>query len=152
MNNQTAKSRMHYGLALACRGNTLVPLLIAFAISTAVTIAFLEKGSKLNEKQNMTKAPDEVLEYIQEWINLKKQKGSTAIIASELSFHNKTNIFGETMAYQDTVAAKTGGKRFEYPTETKTECEKLKSIFSKYKIIQEVSCSSKTLYIYLRYN
>jgi hypothetical protein len=152
MSNQKPRSRMHHGLALTCRGNTLVPILIALAISSAATIAFLDQGSKLNEKQNMTKAPDEVLEYIQEWVNLKKGKGSSAIIASDLSFHRKTNIFNQTVVYQETVPGKTGAKRLEYPTETRKECEKLKSIFSKYKIIQEVSCSSRTLYIYLRYN
>ena len=156
MNNQKPKSRMQYGLkrtAATCCGNTLVPLVIAISISAIATVAFLDEGSKLTEKQKAIQAPDEVLKYIQEWVNLRKQKGSTAIIPSELSFHNNTNIFGWNMVYEDNISGEAAAaKRFRYPVETRSQCERLKAIFSEFNIIQEARCSGRALYLYLRFD
>jgi len=76
MNDQTPKSRMHYGLktmASLCRGNTLVPIIIALSISSVAAVAFLKQGADLSEKQKVIQAPYEILEYLEEWIKFHGQ-------------------------------------------------------------------------------
>ncbi len=162
MNNQTPNRRMHYGLktmASLCRGNTLVPIIIALSISSVASIAFLKQGADLSEKQKVIKAPYEVLEYIEEWVNLKKEKGGstgkggTPILPSELSFHGTKNIFGNYMRFEDRPY-ETNAQRFEYPTQSQNQCELIRAQLEKYKIItkDETRCKSNaTLLVYLRF-
>ena len=175
MNNQTPKSRMHYGLktmASLCRGNTLIPIIIALSISLVTSIAFLKQGADLGEKQKVIQAPYEVLEYLEEWVNLKKEKGGstsqkttliggkfvtrnvTAIKRSELSCHGTKNIFGLSMRFDDNF---TNAQRFEYPTQSKDQCELIRAQLEKYPIINQARTKCTTtnknwLYIFLRYN
>ena len=176
MNNQTPNRRMHYGLktmASLCHGNTLVPIIIALSISSAAGIAFLKQGADLSEKQKVIQAPHEVLEYVEEWINLKKEKGGSisqrnsriggkfvtrsviAINPSELSFHGTKNIFDLDMKFNNNPAGFTYAQRFEYPTQSQSQCELIKAQLEKHKIIdqQETRClTTGTLLIFLRYN
>ncbi|MDG1694568.1 MAG: hypothetical protein P8I13_06920 [Porticoccaceae bacterium] len=161
MNNQKPNSRMHYGLkkvASTCRGTTLAPLVISLAIAALAGIAFLNQGAALGERKNLIKAPDEVFGYIQEWVNLRKQKGSTPINPAELSFHGKQNVFGRYVNYMH-ITSTTSTKAFDYPTQSPAQCDALKPIFQKYKIIQEAKCGdfacgcgNRVLHIELRYN
>jgi hypothetical protein len=165
MNNQTPKSRMHYGLktmASLCRGNTLVPIIIALSISSLAAIAFLKQGADLSEKQKVIQAPYEVLEYLEEWVNLKKEKGGstgkggTPISPSELSFHGTKNIFDLYMRFEVRTLI-TNAQRFEYPTKSQSQCELIKAQLKKYPIIDQADtgCANKNkdrLYIYVRYD
>jgi hypothetical protein len=53
-------------------GNSLVPVIIALAISAVASVAFLNQGSKLTEKNKVLAAQFEVIELIQDWNRLKK--------------------------------------------------------------------------------
>ena len=53
-------------------GNSLVPVIIALAISAVASVAFLNQGSKLTEKNKVLAAQFEIIELIQEWNRLKK--------------------------------------------------------------------------------
>lgn len=162
MNNQKPNSRMHYGLktmASLCRGNTLIPIIIALSISLVASIAFLKQGADLGEKQKVIQAHYEVLEYLEEWVNLKKEKGGstgvggTLILPSELSFHGTKNIFGNYMRFE-VRTYEANAQRFEYPTQTQNQCELIRAQLEKYKIItnDETRCKSNaTLLVYLRY-
>ena len=166
MNNQKPSNRMHYGLprmALACRGNTLAPVVIALFISALASIAFLQQGAQLSEKQKLIRAPEEVMGYIQEWVNLKKEKGGstkyggTPINPSELSFHRTKNIFGNYMSYG--TGTPFSGRTFDYGTKSPQQCELLLPMIKKYKIIQVARCGhpvcgcpSRTLHIELRFD
>lgn len=135
MNNQTPNRRMHYGLkrtAPTCRGNTLIPILIALSISTVASIAFLKQGADLSKKQKQINAPIEAFEYLQEWINLRKQKQfHYQITPAELSFHDTQNVLGYLVRYVQGTA--TGDSSiFEYPTNNEAECMEIKSIFEKH--------------------
>ena len=178
MNNQTPKSRMHYGLkamASLCRGNTLVPVIIALSISSVAAVAFLKQGADLSEKQKVIQAPHEVLEYLEEWVNLKKEKGGSisqrnsriggkfvtrsviAIKPSDLSFHGTKNIFDLDMKFNDNPAGLTNAQRFEYPTQSQSQCELIRAQLEKYPIIDQAKtgCLTKKkdkLYIYVRYD
>ncbi|MDA8898776.1 hypothetical protein N9I89_03370 [Porticoccaceae bacterium] len=165
MTNQTPKSRMHYGLktmASLCRGNTLVPVIIALSISSLAAVAFLKQGADLSEKQKVIQAPYEVLEYLEEWINLKKEKGGstgkggTPISPSELSFHGTKNIFDLYMRFEVRTLI-TNAQRFEYPTKSQSQCELIKAQLKKYPIIDQADtgCANNNkdrLYIYVRYD
>jgi hypothetical protein len=175
MTNQTPKSRMHYGLktmASLCRGNTLVPIIIALSISSVAAVAFLKQGADLSEKQKVIQAPYEILEYLEEWINLKKEKGGsisqtasivggkvvtrnvTDIKPSELSFHGTKNIFGLSMRFQDSPAYFTNAQSFEYLTQSQDQCKLIRAQLEKHNIIaqQETRCVTEWLYIFLKYN
>ena len=52
--------------------NSLVPVIIALAISAVASVAFLNQGSKLTEKNKVLAAQFEVIELIQDWNRLKK--------------------------------------------------------------------------------
>ena len=174
MNNQTPKSRMHYGLktmASLCRGNTLVPIIIALSISSVAAVAFLKQGADLSEKQKVIQAPYEVLEYVEEWVNLKKEKGGSisqrnsliggkfvtrsviAIKPSELSFHGTKNIFDLYMRFEVRTLI-TNAQRFEYSTQSQSQCELIIAQLKKYPIIEQkyTKCATNELHIYLRYN
>ena len=53
-------------------GNSLVPVIIALAISAVASVAFLNQGSKLTEKNKVLAAQFEVIELIQDWNRQKK--------------------------------------------------------------------------------
>lgn len=142
MNNQTPKSRMHYGLktmASLCRGNTLVPIIIALSISSVAAVAFLKQGADLSEKQKQINAPKEAFEYLQEWINLRKQKQfHYQITPAELSFHNTQNVLGYSVQYEQGTTLKKS--KFVYPAKSGNQCTHLKSIIEKYDAIRSISC------------
>lgn len=138
MNNQKPSNRMHYGLprmALACRGNTLAPVVIALFISAVASIAFLQQGAQLSEKQKLIRAPEEAFEYAQEWINLRKQKKNHyEITSAELSFHKTNNVFGYGISYEQGNTLKPSS--IQYPTKSQSHCIQLKSILEKYDAIE----------------
>ena len=137
MNNQKPNSRMHYGLktmASLCRGNTLVPIIIALSISSVASIAFLKQGADLSERQKQINAPKEAFEYLQEWINLRKQKQfHYQITPAELSFHNTQNVLGYWVRYEQGTAAGRSST-FSYLTRSPSHCIQIKSIFEKHGI------------------
>ena len=137
MNNQTPKSRMHYGLktmASLCRGNTLVPIIIALSISSVAAIAFLKQGADLSEKQKQINAPKEAFEYLQEWINLRKQKQfHYQITPAELSFHNTQNVLGYWTQYKQGTAAGRSSS-FRYLTQSSSHCIQIKLMLEKHGI------------------
>lgn len=53
-------------------GNTIVPVIIALAISMVATIAFIKQGSNLSITTNQFIAQNEISEYIGLW-NKKKR-------------------------------------------------------------------------------
>ena len=142
MTNQTPKSRMHYGLkamASLCRGNTLVPIIIALSISSVATVAFLKQGADLSEKQKQINAPKEAFEYLQEWVNLRKQKQfHYQITPAELSFHNTQNVLGYSVQYEQGSATKNS--KFVYPAQSGDQCIRLKSMIEKYGSVRKISC------------
>jgi hypothetical protein len=50
------------------RGNTLVPVIIALAISAIATIAFLNQGADLSTKNKMVIAQNEIASALSDWV------------------------------------------------------------------------------------
>lgn len=146
MNNQTPKSRMHCGLktmASLCRGNTLVPIIIALSISSVAAVAFLKQGADLSEKQKQINAPDEVLDIIEEFVQVNSTKDYANIVASDLTFPGKKNVYGQEISYTETVmnyGVRTAAF-YSYPAKTVNNCNHLETIIKKYKLMVKISCS-----------
>lgn len=141
MNNQKPSNRMHYGLprmALACRGNTLAPVVIALFISALASIAFLQQGAQLSEKQKLIRAPEEVMEIINEWIRVRSSKDYIDIKTPDLSFHKEKNVFGHKISYNE--VSNIDLANVEYRTHSETTCKQLKSILDKNALMVNAEC------------
>ena len=54
------------------RGNTLVPVIIGLTISAIATVAFLNQGANLSQKNKILMAQNEIARAIQQW-NIARQ-------------------------------------------------------------------------------
>ena len=63
-------------------GNTLVPVIISLAISAIATIAFLNQGANLSQKNKILMAQYEIVNLVQQWNILKSTTSN--ITASDL--------------------------------------------------------------------
>ena len=57
------------------RGNTLVPVIIALAISAIATIAFLNQGADLSTKNKIVVAQNEIASAISDWVVIRETSG-----------------------------------------------------------------------------
>ena len=150
MNNQKPKSRMHHGLALTCHGNTLVPILIALAISIAAGVTFLKQGTALNEKTIMLKAPDDLMlltKKFKEAIKVYEEQQKQYIAAPETSQIPTLsvgdyyyNIFQKRISYWERVT-KYGRYQLHYWTENSTQCQQLVKVFIKHPDVSYICCA-----------
>ena len=62
------------------RGNTLVPVIIALAISAIATIAFLNQGANLSADNKIVLAQNEIASALGDWV-VAKTAGGTALTA-----------------------------------------------------------------------
>lgn len=60
-------------------GNSLVPVIIALAISAVASVAFLNQGSKLTEKNKVLAAQSELTAILEEWNSRKSSLGVSSI-------------------------------------------------------------------------
>jgi hypothetical protein len=85
-------------------GNTLIPVIIALAISAVASIAFLKQGGDLSDQAKVLEAQYEVAAILQEWNRLKSAVGISAITGNTTvragDFpSNLTNIYGGDVRY-----------------------------------------------------
>lgn len=60
-------------------GNSLVPVIIALAISAVASVAFLNQGSKLTEKNKVLAAQFEIIELLDQWNTIRRIKDLSKI-------------------------------------------------------------------------
>lgn len=65
-------------------GNTLIPVIIALAISAVASIAFLKQGADLSTQAKILEAQYEIADLLQYWNRLKSTKGINNIQISDL--------------------------------------------------------------------
>lgn len=143
MNNQKPNSRMHYGLktmASLCRGNTLVPIIIALSISSVASIAFLKQGADLSEKQKQINAPDEVLGIVEEFVQLNSSKNYANIVASDLTFPGTRNVYNLPIFFTQSIGPRPAYVR--YPTRNPNTCNNLRTVIEKYQLVVDVQCGN----------
>ena len=92
------------------RGNTLVPVIIALAISAIATVAFLNQGANLAADNKIVIAQNEIVAIHGEYTLAAFRKGATNVANTDLPFiygssAYRSNIFGK--AYSFTAATPT---------------------------------------------
>ena len=96
------------------RGNTLVPVIIALAISAIATVAFLTQGANLTAKNKVVIAQNEIASAISDWVVSREATGgTTAATSTPVPPDPADNIFGFTVAFgtvsATAIAASTAG-------------------------------------------
>ena len=137
------------------RGNTLVPVIIALAISAIATVAFLNQGANLASDNKIILAQNEISSIMNTWnvlrtshaINNIEKSGS--VTGSQVAIPNsilKVNVYGTATTYDAT----DGGQSLDYTTESKDVCERLEPTVDKIVGVSATSCSTKVLKITLK--
>ncbi|MDG2018025.1 MAG: hypothetical protein P8J25_01095 [Porticoccaceae bacterium] len=75
------------------RGNTLVPVIIALAISAIATVAFLNQGADLSTKNKIVIAQNEFASAMGDWVVIRANSGVGTDSHSPKP-ENRGNIFG----------------------------------------------------------
>ncbi|MDG2018753.1 MAG: hypothetical protein P8J25_04815, partial [Porticoccaceae bacterium] len=65
-------------------GNTLIPIIIALAMSAVASVAFLKQGSNLAAQNNQLKVQYELADVLQQWNKIKVSKDIVNITSSDL--------------------------------------------------------------------
>lgn len=65
-------------------GNTLIPVIIALAISAVARVSFLKKGADLSTQAKTLEAQYEIADLLQYWNRIKSTKGINNIKTSDL--------------------------------------------------------------------
>ena len=125
------------------RGNTLVPVIIALAISAIATVAFLNQGADLSAKNKVVIAQNEVASAISEWVVSREATGgANAATTATLPPAQGDNIFGGNVSFaalgnQINAAAIFGGqvipadtRYLVFPTDDGPTCTTLASRFT----------------------
>jgi hypothetical protein len=74
------------------RGNTLVPVIIALAISAIATVAFLNQGADLSTKNKIVIAQNEIASAMGDWVVIRTNSG-VGTNAIDPKPENRNNIF-----------------------------------------------------------
>ena len=64
--------------------STLVPVIIALAFSALASVAFLNQGSKLTEKNKVLAAQFEIIELLDQWNTIRRIKDLSKISKSDM--------------------------------------------------------------------
>jgi hypothetical protein len=72
--------------------NSLVPVIIALAISAVASVAFLNQGSKLAEKNKVLDAQFEIIELLDQWNTMRRIKDLSKISKYDMP-PDSDNIF-----------------------------------------------------------
>lgn len=125
------------------RGNTLVPVIIALAISAIATIAFLTQGANLAESNKVLVAQNEIASLIADWgVAKEAYSGNRSQIPS---MYPATNItYGLRIGYTPpTGNAITDTATLEYDTDTASSCSELRGkISTTIPEVSSVSCAT----------
>jgi hypothetical protein len=104
------------------RGNTLVPVIIALAISALATIAFLNQGANLQEDTKVVAAQNEVIGLLQDYIVAKEMNSNAVPTNNFISGNNAT--YGAAQAYAGPSGGNSNGL-ITFHTDTASSCASL---------------------------
>jgi hypothetical protein len=121
------------------RGNTLVPVIIALAISAIATVAFLNQGANLAADNKIVIAQNEIVAIHGEYTLAAFRKGAVNVGNGDLPFiydgsSFRSNIFGKVYTY--TAATTPAGgtatlANVTYGTDNATTCSELIAIVNR---------------------
>jgi hypothetical protein len=128
-------------------GNSLVPVIIALAISAVASVAFLNQGSKLAEKNKVLDAQFEIIELLDQWNTLRRVKDLSEISQSDLP-RLSNNIFQLSIRWIHVMARSS--LSYTFPSEDLCRKtlplipEDMKGILN-----NSIACTQNDLVIYL---
>ena len=133
-------------------GNTLIPVIIALAISAVASVSFLKKGADLSTQAKVLEAQYEIADLLQYWNRIKSTKGINNIQISDLPPMITTNptfitptstnlvlgslALGHTLGFQQNTFTSASGTTSDFFTleyflnNDVNECLTLASMFS----------------------
>ncbi len=100
-------------------GNTLIPVIIALAISAVASITFLRQGAELSVQAQVQQAQQEVASILEEWDILKVSVGIDDITRNSSQTSGNfpsilTNIYGKKVVYSSNFKNTTNRKVLAY--------------------------------------
>ena len=112
------------------RGNTLVPVIIALAISAIATIAFLNQGANLAADNKKILAQNQISSLLGEWSIVTSTNSISAVRQANLPLvANNTTVYGAALTFnQCTGANNTCGANepnIAFTVDTATNCTAL---------------------------
>ena len=117
------------------RGNTLVPVIIGLAISAIATVAFLNQGANLSQKNKILMAQNEIARAIQQWNILKSTEAMSNSLTNS-NFLGRPNVYGQKVDFNVIVIRPSNPTIANsliflgYPVNSQNTCNSLKSVFS----------------------
>lgn len=123
------------------RGNTLVPVIIALAISALATIAFLNQGANLQEDTKVVAAQNEIIALLEDYNVAKQMNGGKIPTVSFISGNNAT--FSGTQLYTAPSGTQTNGV-ITFHTDTVTSCASLAGKIPTTGNVQSINCANNT--------
>jgi hypothetical protein len=133
-------------------GNTLIPVIIALAISAVASITFLRQGAELSAQAQVLQAQHELADITKNWAVLA---ASTKIVDTTPSpaFMEGQNIFGEDLGFKMGLPGNSkseyndvGTNVFNYKTSNLKTCKTLRIKFNgNYQGIAKSQCVEETL-------
>ena len=85
--NELSKKTYISGQRKIQLGNSLVPVIIALAISAVASVAFLDQGSNLAEKNKVFAVQFEIIELLDQWNTIRRIKYLSKISQSDMPPH-----------------------------------------------------------------
>ena len=123
------------------RGNTLVPVIIALAISALATIAFLNQGANLQEDTKVVAAQNEIIALLEDY-NVAKESNAGAIPTVSFISGNNATYKGAQLYTAPTTDKKYGVITFN--TDTESSCASLAGKIPTSGNVQSISCAGAT--------
>jgi len=134
------------------RGNTLVPVIIALAISAIATITFLNQGAGLQASNKSILAQNEIATMMNSWSILRASSAKTDIKAVDASLTGnqvkipssmlKVNVYGNESTYDE-------GKSLAYTTDNEDSCKNIKNSVDNMLGVTSTACAAAVLTITL---
>lgn len=111
-------------------GNTLIPVIIALAISAVASVGFLNQGANLSASTKILKAQYEIADALDQWSTIKAME-STRL---NLNNYNDEILIANTNAFNGVIKffnRRQSGKELQYHTnKDRDACKALASRFS----------------------
>jgi hypothetical protein len=128
-------------------GNSLVPVIIALAISAVASVAFLDQGSILASKNKAHSAQFEIIELLDQWNTIRKIKDLSKISQSDMP-PDSNNIFQLSIRWIHVMTRSS--LKYTFPSEDLCRKtlplipEDMKGILN-----NSIACSQNNLFIFL---
>jgi hypothetical protein len=113
------------------RGNTLVPVIIALAISAIATVAFLNQGANLASDNKIIISQNEIVAIQGEYTLVAFRKTAKNLEAKDLPYihdgtNYRSNVFGKVYTFKK--ATDSNPAEITYGTDSGTTCNELKAV------------------------